>query len=260
MDLSVSYIYGESFELAKKKGFKIVGLLLIIMFFSTMFAMFTMPHGYFDAIAAAMNGNAHALERVAEMQPNFVFTVLQYVAVFLLYAALYNYLISCVRGRQMSVFGSFKMPVARYLKFVAALLAVCVVLVVGFVCLIVPGVYLGARLIWVPYYVLEHEEAGIADAFKWSWRATDGRVLELVGLAFMAVVVMVVAMIACGILLGLFGLLGAAGMAVYALLAIVGSMWLSAFIELAQIQTYVELCGNATPMIVSVDEETLSTL
>lgn len=49
---------------------------------------------------------------------------------------------------------------------------------VGFILLIVPGIYLALRLQFYSYYVVD-KNAGITDSLKMSWETTRGKVLDL---------------------------------------------------------------------------------
>lgn len=242
MDLSVSYIYGEALALAKKHAVTLIVLFFISMAVSVSASLLLQPAGFLDAYIDALGGNANALERLSKMQSGLSWlSLVQYAVTFALYAVIYNFLISCVRGRKASVGAALSMSFSTVLKFVAVELIYSLALVVGLLLFIVPGVYLGVRLAWAPFYIVEHRDASIGEAFKWSWEASNGRVLELLGLALISCVIMIVVTVAAFIAIALGSLAGSIGISVVALLICAFLLWVVGYISFAQTQAYASL-------------------
>jgi uncharacterized membrane protein len=85
--------------------------------------------------------------------------------------------------------------------YLLASLAVGIMVAIGFVLLIVPGVYLALRFLFVPYLVVDRR-LGVSAALKESSRMTDGRKWRLLGLVLVLVLLNIV-----GALLLVVGLL-----------------------------------------------------
>ncbi len=64
-----------------------------------------------------------------------------------------------------------------------AISACSLVIFVGFILLIIPGIYFGVKYKFVPYLVLD-KDMSIADAFKKSANMTDGKIWKLLGVSF----------------------------------------------------------------------------
>jgi uncharacterized membrane protein len=65
------------------------------------------------------------------------------------------------------------------LSYIAAYFIYFIVVGIGLVLLIIPGIYLAVRLQFYPYYIIENHDASIV-AFQKSWYATEGFIIELV--------------------------------------------------------------------------------
>ena len=74
-------------------------------------------------------------------------------------------------------------------------LAYGLVVLVGLVLLIIPGIYFGVKYMFVPYLVLD-KDMGIADAFKKSADMTDGKIWKLIGVSFLSFGIVIVGLIA----------------------------------------------------------------
>jgi uncharacterized membrane protein len=73
-------------------------------------------------------------------------------------------------------------------RFLAAHILTGIVLFIGFICLIVPGIILAVGLAFVPYLVVERG-LGPVEAMKESWRITKGHKWKLfqLGLVFLGI-------------------------------------------------------------------------
>ncbi|HEX8968287.1 MAG TPA: hypothetical protein VF937_10420 [Chloroflexota bacterium] len=106
------------------------------------------------------------------------------------YGAAYAWL-RAVRGQKPEVSDLF-VPFQRYwLTSVLAGLLTEVIVVVGFILLIVPGIYLAVRLSFVPFIVVD-EGRGPVEALTESWRRTEGFFWTIFGSGLLGIVVVIV--------------------------------------------------------------------
>lgn len=75
-----------------------------------------------------------------------------------------------------------------------------IAVVVGFIFLIIPGIYIALRLSQAAYLIVDHKLSGI-EAIKTSWRITRGYTLQLLWLSLLLVIINVLGAIA--VLVGL---------------------------------------------------------
>lgn len=251
MDLSISYIYGEAMNFAKKHAVAIVLFLVAMALIGLATSVVSMPSGFWTTYIDAIQGNARALERLNKMQEGFnPLMLLQYAVSFVFTAALYNGVIAICRGTGKVGLSSFNLPISTYVKFFGWYVLYVIIVIVGCICLIVPGVYLAIRLWQGGFFLVEHKDASITSAMKWSWRATKGRVLELLGLMMIGIVALVAVAIVGGILFAVLALLGTAGAVVGILVLCLAALVWEAVYYLANAMIYTTLANeNSSSMI-----------
>jgi uncharacterized membrane protein len=96
---------------------------------------------------------------------------------------------------------SFKTDLISFLKFLVTQLVFSVMVFVGFLLLIIPGVIIMLRFFYTPYILLD-KKGGIGESFKESWRITKGSSWELLILFLVTVGINIAGAIALGV--GLF--------------------------------------------------------
>lgn len=122
---------------------------------------------------------------------SFLYQIL--VATPISFGAAYAWL-RAVRGLKPEV-GDLFVPFQRnYISVVLAGVLLEIVVAVGFVLLIVPGIVLAVRLAFVPFLVVD-EGLGAIQALQESWRRTSGYSWTLFGAALLAIVIVIVGLI-----------------------------------------------------------------
>lgn len=208
MDLSISYIYGEAWDFAKKNIVPFLVYSLITAAIGFVVVAVSMPVGFWSAWLETVQGNTHAAARLSQMQNGLnPLQLLQYVVSAILAVPAYNAVIGVCRGTRKFDFDCVKLPVAVYCKYVLWYIVYVLIVILGTIFLIVPGVYLGVRLWQGGFYLIEHHDASLKQAMAWSWEATRGRVLELLGLLLIGIVGIIALMIPCIILVVCLGML-----------------------------------------------------
>jgi hypothetical protein len=99
-----------------------------------------------------------------------------------------------VRGQKPQVSDLFVPFQRNYIGCVLAGLLLEIVLIVGFILLLVPGIILSVRLCFVPFLVVD-EGRGPVEALQESWRRTAGYGWTIFGAALLGIVVVIVGFI-----------------------------------------------------------------
>ena len=102
-----------------------------------------------------------------------------------------------VRGTPPKVSDVFEV-LQNYLNVVAAHLLVCVIVAVGLIFLIVPGIVFACRLVFTPYLVVERKMDAAA-AIRESWRMTRGCALDAFLIGLLAIPIFIAGLIAFGL-------------------------------------------------------------
>jgi uncharacterized membrane protein len=92
------------------------------------------------------------------------------------------------------MFAGFK----NYWNAVAASILVSIIVVIGFILLIVPGIFLACKLVFVPYLVVDRKMRAI-DAIKESWRMTSGHAWKVFLIGLIAIPVVIAGLICFGV-------------------------------------------------------------
>lgn len=95
-------------------------------------------------------------------------------------------------------FSSLKYGFGRYWQSIGVSLLTALIVMVGFVFLIIPGIYLAVKLSQTSYRFVE-DELGVIDAIKASWEDTKGHWWPLFGMIFVALGVIILGALALGI-------------------------------------------------------------
>ena len=97
-------------------------------------------------------------------------------------------------------FSAYGQESRKLIKAILAGLLYAIIVVIGIVLFIIPGIYLAMRLQFYIVFIVD-EDAGIVDSLKRSWAITDKQVLDL-----LLVAVVVIAISIAGAMLLLIGL------------------------------------------------------
>ena len=86
----------------------------------------------------------------------------------------------------------------NFVNAVLASLITKVIIAIGFIFLIVPGVYLACKLAFVPYLVIE-EKLDAVTAMKESWRMTEGHSIQIFMIYVLAILVSFAGLLLLGV-------------------------------------------------------------
>ena len=105
--------------------------------------------------------------------------------------------LKAARGDKLEIkdmFEAFK----NYLNTVLANLLVAVIVIIGFVLLIVPGIIFACKLAFVPYLIVDRKMEVIA-AIKESWRMTGGHAWKVFLIGLLAIPIFIAGLICFGV-------------------------------------------------------------
>ncbi len=107
-------------------------------------------------------------------------------------------LIDYARGGDLKIFNIFQItqPIMRQaFKFFLTSLLYGLIMMIGLILLIVPGVYFAIKYCFV-FNVLADKDITISEAFKLSAKLTEGNMWKLIGLYFVSLLIIIVGMLA----------------------------------------------------------------
>ncbi len=98
-------------------------------------------------------------------------------------------------------FSAYGQQAGKFLTYFVANILMSIIVAIGMVLLIIPGIYLALRLQFFGCFIVE-ENAGIIDSLKKSWALTEGQVMPLLILALAMIGIAIVGALLLGV--GLF--------------------------------------------------------
>jgi hypothetical protein len=173
-----------------------------------------------------------------------LFSLAGSILTLLVYGAAYRYTEQFVydgevRGGVDGLLDTVSDVASRLLALIGIGLIYLVAVAVGFLFLVVPGIYLGARLVLAfPACVLDGK--GVTDSLSTSWDVASGNVLKLVGLGFINFIALFGVGIFAGILAAVIGGLSAVESPVFTLAIIPVTSVLGGAVQMAVARVYLE--------------------
>lgn len=107
-------------------------------------------------------------------------------------------ILSMVRGtfREFTL-DFWKKDVIVYVKYVAVSILTAIAALIGACFCIIPGIWIGSRLMLATTAVIDHPEIGILDALQFSWNKTTGNDVSLILFVFAAFLVVLLGILCC---------------------------------------------------------------
>lgn len=111
-----------------------------------------------------------------------------------LYKMMIN-MIDDVEVKALDVLYYSKDTANKLLKYIGGSSLLALVVIVGLICFIIPGIYFSVRFMFVPMLIID-KNMGIMDSFKKSSEMTKGEIWHLIGFAFISFGIIIVGLIA----------------------------------------------------------------
>ena len=104
------------------------------------------------------------------------------------------------RGESVSIDDLLSINISTFIHYFLVTVVSGMLVLIGFIFLIVPGIYIMARLMFVQYLVVDRN-LKFNEAIKMSWEISDGHVFSIVG--FLAVMGFLFLIGFCSLIIGL---------------------------------------------------------
>lgn len=198
IEFNVSEVTGRAWELSKKQGLIIAVVLLGANHISQLFVTLGFQMGpYWGDIDE--NDPDALLEIISSINSlNVIGITLSSIVAIAITAGILGIVMKMIKG-SMTKFdlSGFKMPVVTYANYILANIAVTIIVFIGTCFCIIPGIFLGVRLLFVGCHILEHPEDGFTGAFEKSWNMTKGNFWNLFLLGLLAVLICFAGFLCC---------------------------------------------------------------
>lgn len=98
---------------------------------------------------------------------------------------------------QQTVITAFSLSGNVYLKAFLATLLQGLIICVGMIACILPGIFFAARLAFVGELILDDPELGVIDAIGASWKLTEGNTLQMIGIFVVSIIITIIGFVCC---------------------------------------------------------------
>ena len=192
-DISVSKIFGKAWELFKANGSDLVVVTFIYVFLSSTLSI---------------------VDSLTEGSPFIIVLIISIIcgiAQMILALGFNSILLNTVDGNNFHLQELFnkRSPTLIFQYIVGSILS-GIAIVLGFIFLIIPGIYLAIRLQYFTLCILEQEVPDCGKALNESWNMTEGHVLDLFSLGILSICLVILGLIA--LFVGLFVAIPVAGL------------------------------------------------
>ncbi len=132
------------------------------------------------------------------ISPGFIFLQLIGVAYFFLVLPVFNYgadllYLRAMRNEEIKIREMFE-GFNNYLNIILAHLLATAIIGLGFIFLIVPGIILACRLVFVPFLVMDKKLEAVVDVEK-SWNMTRGHGWKIFGMAILSFFIIILGLL-----------------------------------------------------------------
>lgn len=194
--LSVGDVFDQAWQLTKRHGLLLAVFLFVLSIVTSGVQFPFYPSGYWEAV---FSGNVDRIARMEEMNASFNFgTGISFIIAVVAQLGFLVTLLRLARGNNRSLdFSSFAAPLVTYLKYVASSLLLGLIVAVGLVLCVLPGIYLAIRLGFAPLRILDRPETEIIESLRYSWDITKGHEMSIFLLGIVGFVVALAGILLC---------------------------------------------------------------
>lgn len=204
-DLSVENILKQAWELCKKHL-----PIFILVFLIGQMAGGLFSYAYYTPYFGSMISNGGYIEEdvwIESLVMNgsiliwAVVWIVAYAATLLLSFYLnlvtYRMLHAAIEEKPVDLVAELKRGFHNYWFFFATCFVYGIITCVGTLFCIIPGIYLGTRLMFVPMLAANHPELGFSEIFSRSWQMSKGHFGEMLLLGIVAFLIIIAGMLCC---------------------------------------------------------------
>lgn len=190
--LSVSEVLSQAWEFAKKHFLMMAVFLVVIHLISGFVTSIFGGPSMAEIENIVKSGDMDQLKEFStHMSPSVYIGSL---IASILTIGIVNTALNIAKGKKNKIdFSGFQLPATTYVKLICADIVASAIEGIGFVCCLIPGIFLTVRLSQLQTLMLDDQDLPFFDAFKKSWQMTKGSFFSIFWL---------------GILLALINLLG----------------------------------------------------
>jgi len=174
--ISIGDIIGKAFEFAKKYGLPMAVALAVAGGISTIISR------VLDFGVSQFPQSTEGLFQFAVIGPILASSFLQLLINSVVVVSIFASILEILRDNGGSYYFNRGLSPIVYLKVAGCQFIYWLVIYVGLIFLIAPGIFFAVRWVFAPIYLVDHPEASIGEALRASWDKTADHFWPLLGL------------------------------------------------------------------------------
>ena len=201
--LDTGDIIDKGWELTKKHFWKFV-LMTLLLWLVNDSANIVSYFSYASDVSAM--GGTPALTEWMMVNASTPYTGGRWVMILILFLVTHyltlaycRMLNAAVDGEPVSIGTELKKSVRSYGLYLVCFIVYMLIVFLGTLCFVLPGIYLAIRFLFVPLIVANHPEVGFSEIFAHSWRITKGRFWKLFWIGIVSVGINLIGLICLGV-------------------------------------------------------------
>lgn len=189
--ISIGDIIGKAFEFAKKYGLPMAGSLFVAGVFSGIISR------VLDFGVSQFPQSTEGLFQFAVIGPILASSFLQLLINSVVVVSIFASILEILRDNGGSYYFDRGLSPIVYLKVAGCQLIYWLVVYVGLIFLIAPGIFFAVRWVFAPIYLVDHPEASIGEALRASWDKTADQFWPLLGLGIVVGIIAGAGLVVC---------------------------------------------------------------
>ena len=194
---SISEVLDRAWELTKRHGIIVVLLYILIKIGLSFVGNVFSPPVDVDAITSAVERGDYTT-MLSTYYSNPFGTIIMWILGIIVMLGFTKSLLLLAKEEATSIeFSTWSQPVKVYVNYTIVTMIVNILCGFGYVCCIIPGLFLSGRLMLAPYYVLDHPDCDILEPITKSWEMTSGNSANLMLFILVQIFLIIVGFICC---------------------------------------------------------------
>lgn len=205
VSLNTGSIINKSWELTKKH-FPVFLLLVILLFIANELPSIPFSQAYMERFLAY--GGIVSQEQWLELMITsgeywslFKWAcILALVCLFIyryLEVVYYRMLYAAVEGKKIYMTAELKNAIHGYWFYFITYVVYIILLNLGIICCILPGIFIGIRFMFAPYIAANHPELTFSETFLYSWQITKGHFWKLFWIGIVSLGILLIGLVCC---------------------------------------------------------------